>query len=383
MEKDQNMNNSFNISIVVLSIIIIIATAMLLYMFPSNFELIFGSGTVLFVSVGIYVSLQSLSTAKSAREDSQRSATSAEESVVVARDALEIAKTEAEANILRYRVEKGSFLTLKKRDFYVPLFGPLSYNAKFHTTEDLNARHNPSSFLLVNKGMGTATNVAFSFQLLNARDYHNLKFESDEDADFSTLDESFYNSHHRGFPRYSLTSKIITHNPSRRDGLLLMCIDNHGKLAEEPGPKEKRAIQRPLSTQATHIGYLDKEEDAWIRLPEIFRVLSHQFFLERSMLKEENWKTNNPELLVRVEYTEEVSEHMNRFDEAKRVKEFRVTCSNNITVVHEPSDTPHFRTRKLLLCQYVIEALRDKPLTNGEIADTEVTTDGSVGSIEG
>lgn len=383
MGKNQNMNKPFNVFIVVLSFIIIIATGILLYMFPSHFELIFGSGTILFVSVGIYVSLQSLSTAKSAREDSQRSAASAEESVVVARDALEIAKTEAEANILRYRVEKGSFLTLKKRDFYVPLFGPLSYNARFHKTEDLNARHNPSSFLLVNKGMGTATNVTFSFQLLNARDYHNLKFESDEDADFSTLNESFYNSHHRGFPKYSLTSKIITHNPSRQDGLLLMCIDNHGKLAEELGPKEKRAIQRPVSTQSIHVGYLDNEEDVWIQLPEIFRVLSHQFFLEQSMLKEEHWKTNNPELLVRVEYTEEVSEHMNRFDEARRVKEFRITCSNNITVVHEPADSPHFRTKKLLLCQYVIEALRDQPLTNGETADTEVTTDGSVGSIEG
>ncbi|OIN65542.1 hypothetical protein BLD48_15440 [Exiguobacterium sp. KRL4] len=376
MEKNKKINTPSNVVIIVIGFGIIIFTVGFLYAFPKNFEIIFGIGTVLFVSLSIFINLQSLATAESARGDSKDAAASA-------KGALAIAKSEAEANALRYRVEKGSFLALKKRDFYVPLFGPLSYSAKFHTTEDLNARHNPSGLLLVNKGMGTATNVAFSFQLLNARDYHDLKFESDDVADSSTLNESFYRSYHRGFPKYTLSSKIFRNNDSGRDGMLLTCIDNHGNFAEESSPREKRSIQRPLSTQATHVGYLDNEELVWIHLPEIFRVLSHQFFLEQSMLKEEHWKTNNPELLVRIDYTEEISEHMNRFDEARRVKEFRITCSNNINVVQEPADTPHFRTRNILLCQYVIEALRDEPFTNEETADTEVTTDGSVGSIEG
>lgn len=75
---------------------------------------------------------------------------------------------------------------------------------------------------------------------------------------------------------------------------------------------------------------------------------------------------------------------MNQFEEARRVKEFLITCSNNIKVVAEPNDTPHDRTRKMLLCRYAIEALENVPLASYSSEQTgEETRDGSTGPTKG
>lgn len=66
-------NKGFNITIIVLSFLIVSATAVLIAVFPIKFELIFGTGTFLFVSLGMFVSLQSLDTATGARADSEKS----------------------------------------------------------------------------------------------------------------------------------------------------------------------------------------------------------------------------------------------------------------------------------------------------------------------
>ncbi|OAN10152.1 hypothetical protein [Exiguobacterium undae] len=384
LEVNKNFNTPSNVTIIVFGIIIILSTASLLYVFPDKFEIIFGIGTVLFVSLGIFVNLKSLATAQSAREDSKSSAASAKDSVRVAENALEIAKSEADANAMRYRIEKGSFLALKKKEFLVPLFAPHSYKARFHTTESLDALHNPGAMLLENKGMGTATNVSYSFHLLNADDYRNLKFESDNVADDSAINESFYHSYHRGFPKYTLYSKLYTDRKNERTGLLLTCTEDQGNFSEQTSPRNKKAFQRYIeSPEAIQIGYLDNKEGKWIHLPLSFRVLSHQYFLEQRILKEEFQKTASPQLLLRVYYTEEISEHMNQFEESRRVKEFLITSSNNIKVVPEPADTTHDRTGKMLLCQYVIKALGNEPLSSYESEQTEVLTDGSTGPTEG
>lgn len=177
MREYKNFTTPSNIIIIVLNLVIVISTAALLYVSPKNFEMIFGVGTVLFVSLGIYVNLQSLATAQSAQADSRSSANSA----------------------------KGSFLTLKKQQFLVPLFAPYSDKARFHQTKSLDASHNPSAIFLVNNAMGTAANISYSFHFLNTinrDDYHDLKFESDDVSGDSPINKSFFLSNHRGFPKF-------------------------------------------------------------------------------------------------------------------------------------------------------------------------------------
>lgn len=377
MEKNKNFDTASNATIILIGLAIIILTAVFLYMSPGNFEIIFGIGTVAFVSLGIFVNLQSLAVAKSAQENAQSSADSAQDSVDVAKDALKIASDEAKANANRYRIEKGSFLTLKKKQFLVPLLPPYSNKARFHHTESLDAIHNPSAIFLVNSGAGTAANISYSFHFLNATngadDYDDFRFGSYDVADDSAISKSFYLSTHRGFPEYTLTTKAFV-NDNGKKGLLLTCAT-----------EQKRAIQRfTESEEPIQVGYLDNKEGEWIHLPVLFRVLSQQYFLERKILKEEHWKISRPDLLLRVYYTDEISEHMNQFEEARRVKEFLITCSNNIKVVTEPSDSPHDRTGTMLMCRYVIETLGNEPLSSYSSEQTEEETiDGSTGTTEG
>ncbi|WP_323679129.1 hypothetical protein [Exiguobacterium indicum] len=389
MKKIKNFDTASNATIILIGLAIIILTAVFLYMSPGNFEIIFGIGTVAFVSLGIFVNLQSLAIAQSAQENAQSSADSAQNSVDVAKDALKVASDEAEANAIRYRFEKGPFLTLKKKQFLVPLIAPYSHKAQFDDTERLDAFHNPSALLLTNNGMGTASNISYSFSLLNSignlHDYDDLKFESDDVADENAINKSFYLSNHRGFPQYTLTTKLFRNTNSDRPGLLLTCTTDQGNLSEEIHPRRKRSIQKPVtSDEAIQIGYLDNKEGEWIHLPLLFRILSHQYFLERKILKEEHWKIKEPLLELRVDYTDEFSEHMNQFEEARRSKRFLIKCSNDIKVVSEPDDSQHERTGKMLLCRYVIESLDNIPLASRATEQTEEeTVDESTGSTEG
>lgn len=363
---------------------IVISAAVLFGRYPSKSEIIYGGAGAAMAAIALYLSMHSLDVAESAQKDSSRSADAASDSVKVAEDALEIAKSEADANAMRYRIEKGAFLALKKREFFVPLFAPYSRKANFHTKESLDELHNPSAMLLENKGVGTATNISYSFHLLNADDYRNLKFESDDVADDSAINESFHHSYNRGFPKYSLKSNLYTDLKNERTGLQLMCTEIHGNFSEQTNPRNQKTFQKYVeSPEPIQIGYLDNKEGKWIHLPLSFRVLSHQHFLEQRILKEEFWKTANPRLLLRVQYTDEISEHMNQFEEARRVKEFLITSSNNIKVVPEPASTTHERTGKMLLCQYVIKAIVNEPLSSYESEQTEVSTEGSTGPTEG
>lgn len=368
MKKNKNFDTASNASIILIGLAIIILTAVFLYIYPGNFEIIFGIGTVAFVSLGIFVNLQSLAVAQSAQENAQSSAESAQDSVDVAKDALKIASDEAKANANRYRIEKGSFLTLKKKQFLVPLLPPYSNKARFHHTESLDAIHNPSAIFLVNSGAGTAANISYSFHLLNATngasDYDDFQFESEEVVEGSVINKNIYFYRKITPPKYTLTTKAFV-NDNEKKGLFLSCTTDQGNLSQVSHFGRKQAIQRYVeSEEPIQLGYLDNKEGEWIHLPVLFRVLSQQYFLERKILKEEHWKTPRPDLLLRVYYTDEISEHMNQFEEARRVKEFLITCSNNIKVVSEPSDSPHDRTGTMLMCRYVIETLGNEPLSN-------------------
>lgn len=380
-----NQKRTLQVFLVTVIFLILISTFVLLYRFPGSYEFIYGAAAAIFAAISVYISGLSYEVAKEAKKYSGASADAAKDTAKISEGALEIAKSEADANAIRYRIEKGSFLALKKKEFFVPLFAPYSNKARFHTTESLDALHNPSAMLLENKGTGTATNISYSFHLLNADDYHNLKFESDDVADASAINESFYLSQHRGFPKYTLSSTLYTDRKNGRAGLLLTCTEDQGNFSEQSSPRNKKPLPGKYneSLEPIQIGYLDNKEGEWIHLPSSFRVLSHQYFLEQKILKEEFWKTASPQLLLRVYYTEEISEHMNQFEEARRVKEFLITSSNNIKVMSEPADTTHDRTGKMLLCRYEIEALGDVPLSSRKSEQTEVSTNGSTGPTEG
>lgn len=356
---------------------------MLFIRFPSKSEIIYGGAGAAIAAIALYLSVHSLDVAESAQKDSSRSADAAKDSVKIAEDALGIAKSEADANALRYRIEKGSFLTLKKKEFLIPILIPYSSKARYDTTESLDAIHNPSAMLLENKGMGTATNISYSFHLLNAEDYRDLTFESYNVRKASSLNRRYYNFHSGRFPRYTLQTKLYS-DTQERTGLLLTFIDDHGRFSEQARPGNKIAFQRLIeSPEAIQIGYLDHKEWEWIQLPRLFNALSHQYFLEQGTLQEEFHKTTIPRLLLRVYYSEEISEHMNQFEEAKRVKDFLITPSNNTKLTFPPADNPHDFTGSLLSCRYAIEALGDVPLSNDESEQTEVSTDGSTGPTEG
>lgn len=368
MDGNKNFNTPSNVTIIVVGLIIIILTAVSLYMFPKNFEIIFGIGTILFVSLGIYVNLQALATAQSAQVDSNNSAKAAKESVDVAKDALKIAKNEAEANASRYQIEKGSFLTLKKKQFFVPLLVPDPQNTRFDETESLDALHNPSAVFLVNNGIGTATNISYDFRLLNMHDYNNLKFESDDVVDPNAINKWFLRTYHRGFPKFTLSTKISLVKRIDRYGrrltptksLRLISTADQGNLSEESNPRNKRFTKSFIALpKPVQVGYLENKEGEWIRLPVIFRILSQQYFLEQKILKEEYRKTTKPELILSVYYTEEFLEHMNKLEKAKRVKRFLITCSTSIEIVPEPDDSPHDRTGIMFLCRYAIEVLEN------------------------
>lgn len=66
-------NKGFNITIIVISILIITATAICIGVYPDKFELIFGTGTFVYVSLGMFVSLQSLDIPQQAQDRIQRS----------------------------------------------------------------------------------------------------------------------------------------------------------------------------------------------------------------------------------------------------------------------------------------------------------------------
>lgn len=374
---------SRTILLIVFLLIIVISAIMSFIRFPSKSEIIYGGAGAAMAAVALYLSMHSLDVAESAQKDSSRSADAAKDSVKIAEDALEIAKSEADANALRYRIERGSFLALKKKDFLITILVPYSRKTRYDTTESLDAIHNPSSMLLENKGMGTATNISYSFHLLNDEDYRDLTFESNDVADLSALTESYYRSRHKTFPKYTFRA-ILFSTSQERTKLLVMFMDDQGNFSEKIEPEDTIVFQWYTdSPKSIQIGYLDHKEGDWIRLPRLFSALSHQYFLEQGILREEFRKTPKPRLLVRVYYSEEISEHMNRFQEAKRVKEFLITPSNNTQVKNPPADNPHDFTGLMLSCRYAIEALGDVPLSNDESEQTEVSTDGSTGPTEG
>ena len=101
------------------------------------------------------------------------------------------------------------------------------------------------------------------------------------------------------------------------------------------------------------------------------------------MIDEKEWVTPNPRLRVRVTYTEDILEHMNDHAEARRVKEFEISCNEDVRVIRVKEETdfgPRF-----LLCDFNIQTMFDLPLSALLIEESpeEETIDGSTGPTEG
>lgn len=366
--------------LVVILLMIVISAFVLFIRYPSKFEIIYGGIGAMMAAIALYLSMHSLDVAESAQKDSSRSADAAKDSVKIAEDALGIAKSEADANVIRYRIEKGSFLTLKKKNFFIAILAPYSSEARYDTTETLDAIHNPTVILLENKGMGTAANISYSFHLLNVEDYDDLTFESDHVILHSSIHGRYYGPYPGRFPKYTFEARLFS-DLRRRLGLQLTFTEGRGNISEEASPGRKNFSSRlGESYEPIQIGYLDHKEKYWFYLPGIFNALSHQYFLEQRLVREEFHKTPIPRLLLRVYYSEEISEHMNQFEEARRVKEFLITPSNNTKLVPPPEDNPHDFKGLMLSCSYVIKPLGDVPLPSDESEQTEVSTNGSTGT---
>lgn len=382
------MNKNFATISITASIMVLVAT-LVIGSIATFFEKANDIATLIFVAGGMIVSVINAMTALEARGDSKQSAEAAKDSAKAAKDSvsvaestLQIAEKEARANALRYRVENGSFLSLQKKEIYVPLHPPLSEKVKWIDSNDLNEKNDIASIRLENKRLGTATSVGYWYTLANHVEFDNFKFETNDVEEREALSDRFRLSIHKGFPKYALYSKIYKMDEGQRAFISIKVSDDVGSFEEVQNQRNTRVRDRAVSpAELNTLGYLDQKDVAWFKLPTYFQLLSHQFFLERAILKQENWKTPSPELLVTVHYTEEVSEHMNQFAESRRMKEFMITCSSNISVIPEPLDSPHERTGHVLACHFDIETLHDSPRqspedrTEGAESTTEKVTE--------
>lgn len=369
-------NKGFNITIIVLSFVIVLATVVLIAVFPSKFELIFGTGTFLFVSLGMFVSLQSLDTATGARVDSEKSADATVASAESARKALQLALEEAIRAKERYRVENSSLLKLHKGQIHLPLIEP--YNRYYASdTEDIYSRQNYDFIFLRNSGVGTASTIDLDVNFINAHEFDGFEFNSEEPIAIR-LREGHVQVKNIKFPLYEITTSYVV-----TEGAPDKIKVNGIYFREELGRKTKRTLRRTFSVnwiKPKRIGSQEKSDEFPVRLPQSFCVLAQQFFLERKLVdNEEMWRTPNPRLRIRVTYTEEILEHMNDHEEARRVKEFEISCNDDVRFV-SIEETERFGYIGIS-CDLNIQTIFDRPLAHlmaEELLEEEMT-DGSTG----
>lgn len=370
-------NKGFNITIIVLSILIVTSTAVLIGVFPDKFELVFGTGTFVFVSLGMFVSLQSLDTATGARSDSEKSANATVASAESANQALKLAMEEAARAKERYRVENSSMLKLHKGKMQIPLLFPFMQPYPFFDT-DIYSKQNFDTIFLRNAGVGTATRIDLYVEFINTHEFDGFKF--DTNIDKNGIDRvKPARSFSWKYPQYRVETQHIVAKDSS-DKILVRYFyfsEEHEKTLRN------RHTYTPRWIKSRRIGLQEKDDEFPVYIPIIYRMFAHHFFMERSMIDEEAWVTPNPRLRISVTYTEDILEHMNDHEEARRVKEFEITCNDDVRIVGGREETEF--GRYFLACDFNIQTIFDRPLSTvlSEEATERETVDGSNGTVEG
>lgn len=370
-------NKGFNITIIVIAILIITATAICIGLYPDKFELIFGIGTFVYVSLGMFVSLQSLDTATGARSDSEKSAEATVASADSARKALQLAMEEAARAKERYRVENSSLLKLHKGKLHIPMEFPFTLPYGSYR-EDIYSNRNFDKIFLRNSGIGTASTIDLEVEFINDHEFNGFKFDTHIDKDGNDRAKSTKRIN-LGFPQYRIETQHFV-NENLKEKIFVEYTYFSTEENKMVGDTDTYPLYR---TKSRRIGTQEKGDEIPIQLPRIYRHLAHHFFLERRMIVEEEWITPNPRLRIRAIYTEDVLEHMNDHAEARRVKEFEISCNEDVRIISLKEDTEF--GRHYLLCHFNIQTMFDRPLSALSIEETteEETIDGSTGTTEG
>lgn len=372
-------NKGFNITIIVLSILIITATAIFIGLFPGKFELIFGTGTFIFVSLGMFVSLQSLDTATGARSDSERSAEATVASAESANQALKLAIEEAERAKERYRVENSSLLKLHKGKMHIPMVFPFHLRP-IYLNDEVHSNRNFDTIFLRNGGIGTASTIDVEVEFINDYEFNEFKFDTHIDKDGNARAQPARRLPWT-YPQYRIETQHFVNETSKRKIFLVYTYFStvQKKMLGDAQTYPSNGIK------SKRIGAQEKGDEFPIHLPNIYRELAHHFFLERKMIDEEEWVTPNPRLRVRVTYTEDVLEHMNDHAEARRVKEFEISCNEDVRIISLNLKEKANFGRHYLLCDFNIQTMFDRPLSALSIEESleEETIDGSTGPTEG
>lgn len=370
-------NKGFNITIIVLSLLIVTATVIFLAVFPDKFELIFGTGTFIFVSLGMFVSLQSLDTATGARSDSEKSADATVASADSANQALKLAMEEAVRAKERYRVENSSMLKLHKGKMHIPLMFPFIQPYYFFN-DDIYSKQNFDTIFLRNGGVGTASTIDVEVEFHNDHEFNEFKFDTHIDKDGNDRVRPAKRLPWK-YPLYGIAAQHFVNEDSKSKIIVeyKYFSEEHEKMLGKKHTYTSKGIK------SKRIGAQEKGDEFPIRLPIIYRMFAHHFFMERNMINEEEWVTPNPRLRVRVTYTEDVLEHMNDHEEARRVKEFEISCNDDVRIAGVNEETEFGRF--FLSCDFNIQTIFDRPLSAvlAEESPGEETIDGSTGPTEG
>ncbi|KNH32459.1 hypothetical protein [Exiguobacterium acetylicum] len=391
----------------VIVIFAILTTAgVLLYRFPDKYEIIFATIGAIFGACSLYVSAISYEVARDAKEDSGRSADATVESTEIARKAREDSKISSEVAVEalqlaradqihaweRFRSERGPLLNMHKQEMLIPLVAPFIPQGAT-IINDRESRWDYSSIILSNDGAGAATSIDLSWDFINAEEYGDFGFYTSEiQRTHYTLAQ--FASDGKLYPEYGLKLKYIDER-----------FHIQGELgnAVRDGRKRGRIHSRSRTKKSMdpmRVGTLKNQQVFFFDLPWHYRVLVQQFFLERVMVpsvdsqlndgiaeEAEGWKTPNPRLRIRIDYVDTVLDHMNDFKEAARVKEFEITCSENISLVRAPKeDRPEDRTDYAIRCYLNIQTIYDRPLSEIQAEETSIEeeeTNGSTGPTEG
>lgn len=321
----------------------------------SDYKQIFDYATLIFVCATSIIGIISAMTAYDARKDSSNSAKSAEESLKVAKTALLLAIQESSIAKERYRIENGSLLKLHKNKFYLPLTTPLNI-CKYNS--EPNSKWNYDTISLINNRAGTATTIKLDTNFVNAREFDQFNFDSNE--------FKYLKSRISKIPPYKMSIKYVELKEKNID--LLKC---RGEYQDESFDLCKANRSSTVtSKKSLRFGTSRGGDSFHFRLPTAYLVLAHHFFIERhTVLQEEQWRTPNPRLRVRVEYIEEVLEHMNEFDEARRVKEFEITCSEDVHSVIASKENEPGKKQIVIRCNFNIETLYDRPFKNRDLLE--------------
>ncbi|MGE6556200.1 hypothetical protein [Exiguobacterium artemiae] len=396
--------------LVIVIFAILTSAGVLLYRFPGSYEIIYGAVGAIFGACSLYVSAISYEVSQASQKDSGRSADATEESTEIARQAREDSKMSAKVALEalqlaredqihareRFRSERGPLLNVHKSEMYIPLTAPfVPQDAK--DNNDRESKWDYSAIILSNDGAGAATSIDLSWDFINAEEYDGFGFYTSEiQRPYYTLRQFAFDG--ESFPKYGLELMFI-----RDDDLERFHV--RGELGNVVRDDKKRGqVYRRLRTKKSmdpmRIGTLKNQQVSLFDLPWHYRVLVQQFFLERVMVpsvdsqlndgvaeEAEGWKTPNPRLRIRIEYVDTVLDHMNDFKEAARVKEFEITCSENISLVRAPREgRPEDRTDYAIRCNFNIQTIYDRPLSVIQAEEASIEgeeTDGSTGPIEG